>query len=84
MASVSVETHGRVCMWALVNLGLALCLGIKGFVPRASLAPFHSHDPAHKQGDAMAVSSFCSLSRKPPAKTESCYLKEQGSGPLLF
>lgn len=32
----------------------------------------------------MDVSSFCSLSRKPPAKTEPCYLKEQGSGPLLF
>lgn len=32
----------------------------------------------------MDVSSFCSLSRKPPAKTEPCYLKEQGSGLLLF
>lgn len=32
----------------------------------------------------MDASSFCSLSRRPPAKTEPCYLKEQGSGPLLF
>lgn len=32
----------------------------------------------------MEASSFCSLSRRPPAKTEACYLKELGSWPLLF